>query len=364
MENKTKLLAPIINQFTIKAPVLEVKPLGNGLINDTYLVKLEGFKEPSYVLQRINHEVFKDVELLQHNIEVVTNHIRRKLIDQGEKDINRKVLHFLEAKGGKTYYFDGKSYWRLMDYISDTVTYNNVTPEYAEYTGAAFGSFQAMLIDVKETLGETIPNFHTMSFRLKQLQEAVETDVKGRMKEVKPLVDDLMSRSEWMCQAETYLKEGTLKKRICHCDTKLNNILFDKNGQVLCIIDLDTLMPGFIGSDVGDFLRTAASTSNENDKEYENVSFKMDIYKPFVRGYLSKASFLTDLEISLIPFSACLFPYMQAVRFLTDYINGDTYYKIQYPEQNMVRTRNQIKLWKSVEEHLPAMKAFIDEIRK
>lgn len=364
MENRTEKLTPIINQFSIKAPVSEVRPLGDGLINDTYLVKLEGFQTPCYVLQRINHAIFQDVDLLQHNIEVVTNHIRQKLVDRNETDIDRKVLHFLATKEGKTYYFDGQSYWRLMDFISDTITYNEVTPEYAEYTGAAFGNFELMLSDVKETLGESIPDFHTMSLRLRQLREAIVADVAGRTKEVQSIVDDLLTRSEWMCQAEKYQADGRLPKRLCHCDTKVNNMLFDHDGNVLCIIDLDTVMPGFIGSDVGDFLRSAANTGDEDDKNLDNVQFNMEIFKPFVRGYISAATFLTDLEISLIPFAACLFPYMQAVRFLTDYINGDTYYKIQYPEHNLVRTKAQCKLWKSAEENYSAMEAYIAELGK
>lgn len=364
MENKAEQLTPIISQFAIKAPVSEVHPLGDGLINDTYLVKLEGFEKPSYVLQRINHAIFQDVDLLQHNIEVVTNHIRQKLIDRKETDIDRKVLHFLETKEGKTYYFDGTSYWRLMDFIADTITYNDVTPEYAEYTGIAFGNFEMMLSDVKETLGESIPNFHTMSFRLQQLREAIDADAVGRMQGVQPIVDDLLTRAEWMCQAEKHQADGSLPKRLCHCDTKVNNMLFDQDGNVLCIIDLDTVMPGFIGSDVGDFLRTAANTGAEDDRNLDNVSLDMEIFKPFVRGYISTATFLTDLEISLIPFAACLFPYMQAVRFLTDYINGDTYYKIQDPEHNLLRTKAQCKLWKSAEENYSAMEAYIAEITK
>ncbi len=364
MNTKTKELTPVISQFVIKAPVSEVLPLGNGLINDTYIVSLEGFETPCYVLQRINHDVFQDVELLQHNIEVVTNHIRQKLIDRHESDIERKVLHFLETNDGKTYYFDGQSYWRLMVYIADTITYNEVTPEYAGYTGTAFGKFESMLSDVTETIGESIPNFHNMSFRLKQLREAIDADVASRVSGVQSLVDNLLTRAEWMCQTEQLFADGSLKKRICHCDTKVNNMLFDKDGNVLCIIDLDTVMPGFIGSDVGDFLRTAANTGDEDDCNLDHVNLDMEIFKPFVRGYISAATFLSDLEISLIPFAACLFPYMQAVRFLTDFLNGDVYYKIQYPEHNLVRAKAQTKLWESAESNYSAMEAYIAEIRK
>lgn len=156
-------------------------------------------------------------------------------------------------------------------------------------------------------------------------------------------------------------REGKLPKRVCHCDTKVNNMLFDEEtGDILCVIDLDTVMPSFIFSDYGDFLRTGANTGEEDDKNLDNVEFDMDIFKAFTEGYLESAkSFLTEIEIKNLPYAAALFPYMQAVRFLWDYINGDTYYKIKYPEHNLVRTRAQMKLLESVEARMPEMEQFI-----
>ena len=163
-----------------------------------------------------------------------------------------------------------------------------------------------------------------------------------------------------MCKAERLYREGKLPKRVCHCDTKVNNMMFDEDGSVLCVIDLDTVMPSFIFSDYGDFLRSAANTGLEDDKSLDHVTFNMDIFKAFTKGYLESAkSFLLPIEIENLPYAAALFPYMQCVRFLADYINGDTYYKIQYPEHNLVRTKAQFKLLQSVEEHTPAMKEFI-----
>ena len=211
-------------------------------------------------------------------------------------------------------------------------------------------------------LGETIPNFHNMEFRLKQLHEAVDADTAGRVAEVRPLLDEIESRADAMCLAERLHREGKLPKRICHCDTKVNNMMFDENGRVLCVIDLDTVMPSYIFSDFGDFMRTAANTGEEDDPNLDNVNFKMEIFKAFTKGYLETAGvFLTDVEIDNLPYAATLFPYMQAVRFLADYINGDTYYKIKYPEHNWVRTRAQFKLLQSAEAAVPAMKAYIDE---
>lgn len=353
-------LFSIVSHFHTKGTVHEIKPLGAGLINDTYKVTTLEQDAPDYVLQRINHAIFQNVEMLQSNIEAVTRHIRKKLEERGETDIDRKVLHFLPADNGKTYWFDGANYWRVMVFIPRATTYETVNPEYSYYAGVAFGNFQAMLADIPDKLGETIPDFHNMEFRLKQLREAVAADAAGRVKDVQYYLDEIERRSDEMCKAERLHREGRLPKRVCHCDTKVNNMMFDENGNVLCVIDLDTVMPSYIFSDYGDFLRSAANTGLEDDKNLDNVNFNMDIFRAFTKGYLESAkSFLLPVEVENLPYAAALFPYMQCVRFLADYINGDTYYKIQYPEHNLVRTKAQFKLLQSVEEHTSEMKEFI-----
>lgn len=357
-----KDLKEIVAQFATKGEVAEIKPLGNGLINDTYIVKTTG-DTPDYVLQRINHNIFKDVDVLQENIEAVTKHIRKKLEEAGVSDIDRKVLTFIPVKNGdKTYYHDGDSYWRMMVFIPNATTKEAVEPESSRSAGKAFGEFQAMLVDIDKELKESIPDFHNMEFRLKQLRDAVAADPVGRVKEVQPILDELEKRADEMCKAERLHREGKLPKRICHCDTKVNNMMYDQNGEILCVIDLDTVMPSFIFSDYGDFLRTGANVVAEDDPNIDAVEFNMDIFRAFTEGYLESAKkFLTPLEIENLPYAAALFPYMQAVRFLTDYINGDIYYKIQYPEHNLVRTNNQFKLLRSVEDHTPEMHRFIAE---
>lgn len=354
-------LEQIVAQFNIQGNVLEVKPLGNGLINTTYQVVTEG-DAPNYVLQHINNSIFPDVEMLMKNIVAVTSHIRQKYEAAGVDDIDRKVLNFVPAKDGKYYYYDGEKYWRVMVYIPDTVSQTAVTPESSYIVGETFGNFQAMLADIPVELGETIKDFHNMEFRLWQLREAVKENKAGRMAEVQWLVDELEKRAEEMCKGERLYREGKLAKRICHCDTKVDNILFDKDGSVLCVIDLDTVMPNFIFSDFGDFLRSAANTGLEDDKNLDNVNFNMEIFKAFTKGYLKSARvFLTPLEIENLPYAAALFPYMQTVRFLADYINGDTYYKTQYADHNLVRSKAQFKLLQSVEAHQQAMQEFIRE---
>ena len=344
----------IAGQFAIEGNILDIKPLGSGLINDTFRVYTDGADD--YVLQRINNAIFKDVELLQHNIDCATAHIRKK---------GGMTLTFLPCKAtGKSYWTDGETYWRVSVFIKDSYTYDTVNPEYSYYAGKAFGQFEAMLADIPDTLGETIPDFHNMELRARQLKDAVQADAAGRMKEpeVQAILKDLQQYEEEMCKAERLYREGKLPKRICNCDTKVNNMLFDKDGNVLCVIDLDTLMPSFVFSDFGDFMRTAANTVAEDDPAIEKVALRMDIFEAFAKGYIEGATFLTPIEKENLPYAACLFPYMQAVRFFADYINGDTYYKIQYPEHNLVRTRNQVALFHAAYEKQAAMKAYIDSL--
>lgn len=340
----------LINNFRIQGTVIDIAPLGNGLINDTYLVRTAQSDKPDYVLQRINHHIFTDVELLQHNIEAVTRHLRKKLEAQGVDDIDRRVLRFVPTDSGKTYHFDGESYWRMSIYIADTLTVSKVTPQSSYDCGRAFGHFEQQLTDLDEPLGETIPDFHNMELRLRQLHEAVSHDRVGRLKTVTSEVALIEAHADEMCLAERLHREGQLPKRICHCDTKVNNMLFDREGRVLCVIDLDTVMPAYVFSDYGDFLRTAANTEPEDSPRLDNIAFRWDIFQSFTRGYLESAGpFLTPVERRHLPFAVALFPFMQATRFLTDYLNGDTYYKISYADHNLVRTRNQLRLFELIQ---------------
>lgn len=209
-----KELKAIVAQFEVEAPVIAVAPLGNGLINDTYKVTTEG-DAPDYVLQRINNAIFQDVELLQHNIEAVTAHIRRKLEAEGADDIDRRVLRFVPTAEGKTYWHDDADrYWRVMVFIPRAKTFEAVNPEYSYYAGKAFGHFEAMLVDLDEPLGETIPDFHNMELRMRQLRDAVAQDPVGRLAEVKDMVDELETHAEEMCKAEQMGRDGVDRKSV------------------------------------------------------------------------------------------------------------------------------------------------------
>lgn len=352
----------LLSHFCIEGSVNEVRPLGNGLINDTFKVTTTPATAPDYVLQRINTAVFTDVALLQRNIETVTSHIRQKLEAAGTDDIDRKVLRFIATHEGATYWRDEQGeYWRVSVFIPHAHTYETVNPHFSRFAGLAFGQFEAMLADLPEgALGETIPDFHNMALRYRQLHDAMEADKVGRTASVVDFIAQIEHHYADMCRVDRLYAEGLLPKRVCHCDTKVNNMMFDDEGRVLCVVDLDTTMPGFVFSDYGDFLRSAANTVAEDEPDLSKVAFRMDIFEAFTRGYLEgSASFLTPVEKENLPYAAALFPYMQSVRFLTDYLNGDVYWKTAYPKHNLVRAQNQWQLFLSVLAHTDEMQQMI-----
>ena len=359
----------ILSHFAIWNEVNEPQPLRIGFINDSFVVPAKRVGEPSYCLQRINHRIFKDVEGLMRNIEIVTSHIREKLLIAREEDIERKVLQLVPTKNGKLYYKTPEGdYWRLYVLVEPATSQEKVTPMSAELTGEAFGRFQRQLADLPfNALCESIPNFHNMEFRLQELDEALKEAISLQPSEVRrqrveacaDIIDWIDQRRAMMCLAEVLFREGKLKKHINHCDTKVNNVLFDEQGRPICIVDLDTVMPGFVLSDFGDFMRTAANTGLEDDPNLDNIHVDLEIFEAYTRGYLREATFLTDLEKELLPYGCRLLSYMQTVRFFTDYLNGDTYYKIAYPEHNLVRTKAQLRLVEEQEKVEEQMKAII-----
>ena len=356
----------ILNQFAIRNEVADPEPLKIGFINESYVVRAKRPGEKSYFLQRINHHIFQNVEGLQQNIQKVTDHIRRKLQTAGETDIERKVLELVPTKDGKLYYKTPEgNYWRVYVLIENATSQEKVTPKSAELTGEAFGRFQCQLADLPfDELCESIPNFHNIEFRLQQLDEAIAANPVGRKGYCADVIAAINKRREEMCLAERLFREGKLPKHINHCDTKVNNILFDEAGRPICIVDLDTVMPGFVLSDFGDFMRTAANTGLEDDTNLDNIRVDLEIFEAYARGYLKQATFLTDLEKELLPYGCRLLSYMQTVRFFTDSLNGDTYYKIQYPEHNIVRTRAQLRLLEEQEKVAEQMKAIIHKLEK
>lgn len=354
----------IISHFLLENEVGEPRPLKVGIINDSYILPAVQEGQKSYFLQRINHHIFTNVEGLQSNIAVVTDHIRHKLEAAGADNIQNRVLQLVTTTDGNLFYKtpDG-DYWRVYVLIENGRSEERVTPESAYLAGKAFGEFQNQLADLPfDALCESIPNFHNIEFRLQQLHDAIREDKAGRVESCRDIIAELERREDEMCLAERLFREGKLPKHINHCDTKVNNMMFDADGKPLCIVDLDTVMPGFVCSDFGDFMRTAANKGAEDDPCLENVKVDLQVFAAYTRGYLEKADFLTDLEKSLLPYGCRLLSYMQTVRFFADYLNGDTYYKISYPEHNLVRTKAQLRLLEEQEKVAPEMEAIVRAI--
>ena len=354
----------ILKQFAIWNEVQEPQPLRIGFINDSFIVPAKRVGETSYCLQRINHHIFKDVEGLMRNIEIVTSHIREKLLIAREENIERKVLQLIPTKKGKLFYKTPEGdYWRLYVLVEPATSQEKVTPASAELTGQAFGRFQRQLADLPfDALCESIPNFHNMEFRLQELDEALAADKAGRKADCKDIIEWINKRREEMCLAERLFRDGKLVKHINHCDTKVNNVLFDEEGRPICIVDLDTVMPGFVFSDFGDFMRTAANTGLEDDPNVDNIHVDLEVFEAYTRGYLKEATFLTELEKEMLPYGCRLLSYMQTVRFFTDWINGDTYYKIAYPEHNLVRTKAQLRLVEEQEKSREPMEKIVKSL--
>lgn len=333
---------PILADFGIGASAA-VAPLGKGLINHTFVVSVDG--SPRYVLQQINTDIFADVDTLQGNIDRVTATLAAA---------GKTTLHFLPAAStGKTYArHDGKT-WRVMDFIADTTTIDEVSPRTAYMTGRAIGEFETLLAPIADELGATIPRFHDMEFRLEQFEDAVAADAAGRLASVADEVAYVCRYADMAAEPERAYRNGLIPNRVCHCDTKVSNLLFNADGSdVVAVIDLDTVMPSLVFSDLGDFLRTAASSVAEDNPDIDAVEYRRDIADAAFRGYLETAAFLNADERRLLPLAPWRFAFMQGVRFLTDYINGDTYYRTNYPEHNLDRTRNQQRLASKILEAL------------
>lgn len=351
----------IVQQFVLANEVGEIRPLKIGHINDSFIVASASAGGTSYFLQKINHNIFKDVVGLQKNIQIVTDHLRKKLTEAGVKNIDKRVLQLVPTQDGKMFYQDEQgNYWRMYVNLENTHSFDVINPELAYKAGEAFGDFQCMLSDIPhDQLIETIPDFHNMEFRLHQFRVAVERNAAERLAKTQWMVDEIEKRADEMCRPEQLFREGKLPKRINHCDTKVNNMLFDANDEPICIVDLDTVMPGFVLSDFGDFMRSGANKGLEDDENLDNVEVNLDIFEAYTRGYLKKATFLTPIELENLAFGAKLITYMQTVRFFGDYLNGDTYYKIQHENHNWQRTLAQFKLLQSFEKNYQTMQKIV-----
>ncbi|EHQ29335.1 phosphotransferase enzyme family protein [Mucilaginibacter paludis] len=357
MENnsdKTKKAHQIVSNFLIGGEVADIKPFGSGHINDTYRVFNSVPNQPDYLLQRVNHHIFKDVPGLINNIAVVTGHVKSQLKNIPGANLDKEVLTLIQAKNGLYYYQDDEGqYWRLYLFLRDTKSYDVVaTTQQAYEGGKAFGNFQNMLADVDVSqLTEVIPNFHHILFRLEQMAEALKNNPADRALHVKMELDFVNARAYNMSEIDRLGKTGKLPVRVTHNDTKFNNVLLDSNDFAQCVIDLDTVMPGYTAFDFGDAVRTIINSAPEDEPDLEKITLNMPLFKAFAEGFVSQTvHYMTANEIRSLVKGVLLLPYMIGVRFLTDYLNGDTYFKIKFPKHNLQRARAQFRLVEKLEE--------------
>ena len=340
-----------------------VKPFGEGHINETYAVYMpgpDGKEVPLYVLQRININVFKNPDQVMDNIFGVTEYLRN-IIRQEGGDLDRETLSYIKTKDGESYFEDDNGQpWRCLHYVPNSVCYQQVErPEQFYQSALSFGHFLKQLGEYPaESLYETIPQFHDTRKRFRDFVEAERKDVKNRARVCRSEIDFVLAREKDCGTLMEQLEDGVLPLRVTHNDTKLNNILFDKDTEEgLCIIDLDTIMPGLAANDFGDSIRFGASTAEEDEQDLEKVHFDIDLYEIYVKGYLEMAKgVLTPAEIEGLPWGARLMTLECGMRFLADFLRGDVYFKTAYPEHNLVRARTQFRLVKEMEEQFDKMK--------
>ncbi|MBQ7294310.1 MAG: aminoglycoside phosphotransferase family protein [Clostridia bacterium] len=349
-------LSEIVRQFTID---VNVEAYGNGHINDTYIAN----SEPKYILQRINSAIFKKPEEVMANIVAVTEFLRKKIIAAGG-DPERETLNVIKTVDGKSFYkTDDGNYFRMYKYVERAVGYEMVeSPEQFYQAARSFGKFQNMLADYPaETLFDTIPRFHDTEKRFADFEEAVANDLAGRKVLVKDEIDFVLSRKADASVVLNGIRNGEIPLRVTHNDTKLNNVLLDsKTGEGVCVIDLDTVMPGSLLYDYGDALRFGASSGAEDEIYLEKIYFDLELFEAFTKGFIEEVGgSLTPAEIELLPFSAKLLTYECGMRFLGDYLNGDTYFKIHREHHNLDRARTQFKLVADIENKLDEMKKIV-----
>lgn len=350
-------LKEIAEKFNIEGDILEISPLSGGLINSTYLLKTKE-NQPNYIFQKKNKDIFKNVPLMMDNIVKVTDHIRKKIKEEGG-DTKREVMTIVNTKDGKPYVTDNNGdYWTMSVFIPDSINFDKADkPELAFKGGEGIGKFHLQLADFTTPLHEIIPGFHNLKYRFNQWDETIKKDPVGRVRELGREIEWIEKRRDEMMNFWNLVENGTIPKRVTHNDTKISNILFDKNGKLLCVIDLDTVMSNTLLADYGDAIRTFANTSVEDDRNPDNVGLNKEMFKAYTEGYLGQTrNILTEAELEYLPFGARYITFEQTLRFLMDYIDGDKYYKILYPEHNLVRTVAQQRLLESMENNYDFMK--------
>ena len=345
--------------FQCDGKPVSYEEFGSGHINSTYMIKTN--TGTRYVLQHINKYVFRQPEQVMENIGAVTNYLLQQL------DGTYTALHYMQTSGGQYYHLDCRGeYWRMYEFIPGICLNMPQCDEDLYQSALAFGQFQDLLKDFPaETLHETIPNFHNTVDRYQKFKASVTVDSVGRRTTAAAEIAQLLSWEEKACELERMRAAGELPLRVTHNDTKLNNVLLNEfTHKALCVLDLDTVMPGLSLYDFGDAIRFGASTAVEDETDLRKVGLDLHLFEVYAKGYLESVPSLTDKEIEMLPMGAFVMTVEVAVRFLKDYLDGDLYFKIHRPDHNLIRARNQIALAASIERNLPKMAKIIEEMRK
>lgn len=361
-------LSEVFGKFQIKETFVDGAPYGSGHINDTFCVncELDGEKN-RYILQRINHNVFKKPPELMDNVVRVTEHIRKKLEALGFTDIDRRVLTVIPTTDGKSYYFDPEeNHWRLYIFIEGAKTYDVMENlDQAFQAARSLGEFQKMLVDLPgDRLFDTIPDFHNGQKRYEAFKQALEADVCGRAKDAAPEIKFLEDNAWVFDVFPNLIANGEVPMRITHNDTKINNVMIDdETNEGVCVIDLDTVMPGLALYDFGDIMRTTLTPTEEDETDLSKVGMEMKRFESILRGYLTSAGeFLNPVEVKHLVFGGKMITLMIGTRFLTDHLAGDTYFKVHRENHNLDRARTQIKLVQSIAENEEEMMKLVEEV--
>ncbi len=352
-----KSVAEMVAVGLLPYPVKSIEEHKGGLINHTFKIVTKNDTDPNFLLQKVNSYIFKDVDLLQSNIRIVTDYIRNELDKQSLTNLNRRVLSpgcILSNGECKSYYWDHDcDYWRLYEYIEDSKSYNAIpNNDMAFKGGVTLASFHKTLLDFpKDKLPDIIPNFHNLKKRIESLMVKIKDDKFGRVTNAKKEIEFINDNIDEYIKLYEILTSPNIPKRVIHQDPKFNNILFDLNDNPLCMVDLDTVMVGHLYSDIGDAIRTGANSTVEDNPDLNQTNFIFETYQSYINGYLSIAKdFITLNELHSIYISPLIMTYEQSIRFLSDYINGDKYYKYktEYPDHNLIRAKNQIRLFEQM----------------
>ncbi len=354
-----KKINAIISRFKVVGQVIDVKPYGNGLINGTYLITcFDGDNKNRYILQMINSNVFKKPDQVMENILKVTEYLRKKV------ETSREVLTVVHTLDDGCCCYDKENHlWRMYEFIEDSICLDR--PEFLEdfyQAGLAFGKFQRYLSTFRpDCLYETIPDFHNTPKRYQNFLKALEEDKMGRAKDVEEEINFINERKDFYSLLIDKNKEGKLPIRVSHNDTKMNNVMLDYDSRrALCVVDLDTIMPGFSVTDFGDAIRFGASTAAEDEKDLSKVSMDINLFEIYTKGFIKGCGGqLPKSEIMLLPEGAKMMTIECGMRFLTDYLEGDNYFRTSYPEHNLDRCRTQLKLVKDMEEKWDKMKRIV-----